>query len=217
MKACEQHWLLLCRYFNNKREIKQWLSCNAGQAKFLAARAEILAGGGANRQQVGLSPPPPWSPSLKPLLLYIHYHFNVWHNIQNTLPDVAKCITNRRTQNTSKMQFNYKLTYCRKYIEIQNIRMSVSLSGWRTGTNRTQYALGKTGGSMPPMILSICCRSLSSREWSMCGTPTTSPTWLHATFDHDTAEFSLHPVWRSSINQSQVNNNKNVAGCQNRQ
>jgi len=36
---------------------QQRLSCNAGQAKFLAARAEILAGGGANRQQVGLSTP----------------------------------------------------------------------------------------------------------------------------------------------------------------
>ena len=44
-KACEQHWLLLWRYFDNKRQIKQQLSCNAGQAKFLAARAEILAGG----------------------------------------------------------------------------------------------------------------------------------------------------------------------------
>jgi len=43
-------------YFDNKRQIKQRLSCNAGQAKFLAARAKILAGG-PNRQQVGLSPP----------------------------------------------------------------------------------------------------------------------------------------------------------------
>ena len=38
-KACEQHWLLLWRYFDNKRQIKQRLSCNAGQAKFMAATA----------------------------------------------------------------------------------------------------------------------------------------------------------------------------------
>ena len=53
MKACEQHWLLLWRYFDNKRQIKQLLSCNAGQAKFLAARAEILAGGGGAKPTAG--------------------------------------------------------------------------------------------------------------------------------------------------------------------
>jgi len=43
-------------YFDNKRQIKQWLSCNAGQAKFLAARAEILAGG-AQPTAGGAEPP----------------------------------------------------------------------------------------------------------------------------------------------------------------
>jgi len=49
-------------YFDNKRQIKQRLSCNAGQAKFLAARAEILAGGGAQPTAGGAEPP--WPPSL---------------------------------------------------------------------------------------------------------------------------------------------------------
>jgi len=43
-------------YFDNKGQIKQRLSCNAGQAKFLAARAEILAGG-AQPTAGGAEPP----------------------------------------------------------------------------------------------------------------------------------------------------------------
>ena len=49
-------------YFDNKIQIKQRLSCNAGQAKFLAARAEILAGGG--QPTAGGAEPPCLSPPL---------------------------------------------------------------------------------------------------------------------------------------------------------
>ena len=57
-KACEQHCMTITVtiYFDNKRQIKQRLSCNAGQAKFLAARAEILAEG-AQPTAGGAEPP----------------------------------------------------------------------------------------------------------------------------------------------------------------
>ena len=70
-KACKQHWLLLWRYFDNKRQIKQRLSCNAGQAKFLAARAEILAGEGGKPTAGGAEPTCP--PPLTLTTVYIQY------------------------------------------------------------------------------------------------------------------------------------------------